>query len=97
MSKVKNLKTIEVDYEEVKTLTTEQLKSIVDQTKLQNELLRGIGILESQKLGLYDRLVVASKDIEDGKKALEDEYGQVNIDLETGVCTPIEEQKENVE
>tara|TARA_R110000803_G_scaffold131936_2_gene199167 strand:+ start:971 stop:1258 length:288 start_codon:yes stop_codon:yes gene_type:complete len=92
MSKVKELKTIEVEATEVKALTTEQLKSIVDQTRLQNDLLRGIGVLESQKLELYGRLMGVNKEVEDNKKVLEEEYGQVNIDLETGVCTPIEKE-----
>ena len=92
MSKVEELKTIEVEAKEVKALTAEQLKSIVDQTKLQNDLLRGIGVLETQKLGLYTKLLEVNQNIEDGKKVLEEEYGQVNIDLATGICTPIEKQ-----
>jgi len=92
MKKVKELKTIEVEGVEVKTLTAEQLKSIVDQTKLQNDLLRGIGVLESQKLGMYSKLLEVNQEVEEGKKTLEEEYGQVVIDLETGVCTPIEKE-----
>jgi hypothetical protein len=36
-----------------------------------------------------------NQDIEALKKELEEEYGSVNINLETGEYTPIEEEKEN--
>ena len=39
----------------------------------------------------YDYLV---KDVEDFKVDLEKEYGAVNINLEDGVCTPVEKESE---
>ena len=92
MSKVKELKTIEVEGNEVKKITEEQLKSIADKTALQNDFLRGMGILESQKLEIYGRLMESNKEMQEDKKLLEEEYGQVTIDLETGEYVPIEEE-----
>jgi hypothetical protein len=93
MSKVKELKTIEVEGNEVKKITEEQLKSIADKTALQNDFLRGMGILESQKLEIYGRLMEANKEMEEVKKELEEEYGAVNIDLKTGEYTVIEAEE----
>jgi hypothetical protein len=92
MSKVKELKTVEVKGTEVMKITEEQLKSITEKTKLQNDFLRNIGILESQKLEIYGRLMESNKEMQEDKKLLEEEYGQVTIDLETGEYVPIEEE-----
>ena len=89
MSKVK--KTIKVEAKEVKTIKPEQLKTIKDQqAKLQNAFI-DIGYIESKKQEALQVQVKAAEVLESTKKELEEEYGQVNIDLTDGSYTTIEE------
>ena len=73
----------------------EELKLIQEQQKQLNELVHNIGLLESQKHGLLHDIAVANKDIEDYKEVLEAEYGAININLEDGSYTKIEEDVED--
>lgn len=69
----------------------EELKLIQEQQKKLNELVHNIGLLESQKHGLLHEIAGTNKEIEDYKEVLEAEYGAINIDLEDGTYTKIEE------
>ena len=94
MSKV--TKTIEVEAKEVKTIKPEQLKAIKDQqAKLQNAFM-DIGYIESKKHEALQIQAEASEVLEATKKELEEEYGQVNIDLTDGSYTVIEKKDEPV-
>ena len=73
-------------------ITEEQLKTVTDQQNRLNEALRAIGIIEVQKLSVHNKVEGISKEIEASKKELEDEYGQVNIDLSDGSYTEIEKE-----
>lgn len=75
--------------EVVKQVTAEQLEKIRNQQKDLNSILTNIGILESQKHGLLHSLADLNKVIEETKMELENQYGAVNINLETGDCTPL--------
>ena len=72
----------------------EELKLIQEQQKQLNELVHNIGLLESQKHGLLHDIAGVNKDIEDYKEVLEAEYGAININLEDGTYTKIEEDVE---
>tara|TARA_R110000765_G_scaffold308409_1_gene402094 strand:- start:20 stop:283 length:264 start_codon:yes stop_codon:yes gene_type:complete len=86
MSKVKEM---------IKPMITEdQLKTVKEQQSKLNEALRSIGILEVQKQNLAGKVQEVSKEIEATKKELEDEYGQVNIDLTDGSYSEIEKEDE---
>jgi|TARA_R110000782_G_scaffold37343_2_gene88429 hypothetical protein len=76
----------------VKKIKEEQLKKVVDTTKQQNEMLRTVGVLEAQKQGIMVQLADNNKALDAIKKELEDEYGQVNINLEDGSYTEIEKE-----
>ena len=76
----------------VKKIKDEQLEKIVKQSKEQNEMLRTIGVLETQKQGVLVRLAENNKGLDEIKKELEEEYGQVNINLEDGSYTDIEKE-----
>jgi len=76
----------------VKKIKDEELKKIVEITKQQNEMLRTIGVLEAQKQGVLVQLADNNKSLEAIKKELEDEYGQVNVNLEDGSYTEIEKE-----
>ena len=89
-------KTIEVEAKEVKTIKPEQLKAIKDQqAKLQNAFI-DIGYIESKKHEALQVQVEAAEVLEATKKELEEEYGQVNIDLTDGSYTAIENEDKPV-
>jgi len=67
----------------------EELKLIKEQQLQLNELIKNIGVLESQKHGLLHEIAVINKDIEDFKDVLEAEYGAIDIKLEDGSYTEI--------
>ena len=73
----------------------EELKLIQEQQKKLNELVHNIGLLESQKHGLLHEIAAVNKEIEDYKEVLEAEYGAININLEDGTYTKIEENVES--
>jgi len=77
--------------EVVKQVTKEQLETIRNQQKDLNTILTNLGVLESQKHSLLHSLADLNKVIEETKVELENQYGAVNINLETGDCTPIEQ------
>ena len=77
-----------------KMITEEQLKTVKEQQTKLSEALRSIGSLEVQKQNLAGKVQEVSKEIEATKKELEDEYGQVNIDLTDGSYSEIEKEDE---
>ena len=78
----------------VKQITTVQLETIVNQQKDINALLTNIGVLESQKHGYLHQLAEVNKAVEDYKNVLQEEYGPININLEDGTYTVIEDNAE---
>ena len=73
-------------------ITEEQLKTVQDQQAKLTEGLRTLGVLDVQKQNVHGQITELSKEIEATKKELEDEYGQVNIDLKDGSYTEIEKE-----
>jgi len=78
-------------------ITDEQLSTIKEHQNKTNNILHQVGYLESQKHGLLHELAGVNQDIEEFKNSLEKEYGAINIDIETGTYTKIEENKEEEE
>jgi len=78
------------------TITEEQLSTIKDQQQALSEVVHNIGLLESRKHALLHDLATINVDIEKTKKELEEQYGAINIDLETGTFTEIEKEEEEV-
>ena len=77
----------------VTKITEEQLKTIKDQqAKLQAAFI-DIGFIESKKHEALHIQVQASEALEATKKQLEEDYGQVNIDLTDGSYTIIEKEE----
>ena len=72
----------------------DELLLIQEQQKKLNELVNNIGVLESQKHGMLHDIAGVNKEVEDYKEMLEAEYGAINIDLEDGTYTNIEEDVE---
>ncbi len=89
------MKKVESKVEEAKVqITPEELKTIKKQQEDLAQLLKDIGFLDAQKHGLNHKYAGVVQDIEDFKTKLEKQYGAVNISLEDGTCTQIEEKSE---
>ena len=73
-------------------ITEEQLKTLQEQQGKLNEMLRTVGVLEVQKSNVSKEIEALSKEIDVTKKELEDEYGQININLQDGSYTEIEKE-----
>ena len=71
----------------------EQLKKIQEQQGKVSKILNEVGYLEANKHGLLHELAEINKEVEEFKGELEEEYGQVNINLEDGSYTEIKEEE----
>tara|TARA_R100001530_G_C4282275_1_gene145889 strand:- start:390 stop:641 length:252 start_codon:yes stop_codon:yes gene_type:complete len=69
----------------------EQLSRIREQQQELNAILNEVGYLEATKHGLLHKFGGINQDVEEFKKQLEEEYGAININLEDGTYTKIEE------
>tara|TARA_R100000278_G_scaffold40276_1_gene35508 strand:- start:522 stop:779 length:258 start_codon:yes stop_codon:yes gene_type:complete len=78
-----------------KKVTKKELQQIQDQQTQLNALQYNIANLEVRKLEYVDELKRTNVEISDLKKKLEKKYGSVNINLETGEVTPIENEQDN--
>lgn len=85
MSKVKQMKTAPVN-----TITKDELEKITGiQTELQS-YLANIGVLEVQKAKAIYQVNMLEKDMDEVKKAVEANYGAININLTDGTYEKIE-------
>ena len=76
--------------EEAKQMISEdQLKNIQELTQKQNEVILSLGSLEVQKINLNEMFKANALALEEVKKELEKEHGQVQVDLKTGEITEI--------
>lgn len=71
----------------------EELKKVQEQQTKLNNILSQIGIVETNKHGLLHEVAGLNKEIEDYKKVLEKKYGAININLEDGTYTEIEQEE----
>jgi len=72
----------------------EHLETIIDQQTRLNKALTEVGVVEARKHAMLHEMSIVNQEVEDFKKVLEEEYGQVNINLEDGSYTKIEELEE---
>ena len=75
-----------------KSITAEELKQIKDQQTELGQVVNQIGQLEASKHALLHKIAGINQNIEETKKQLEEKYGSINIDLETGTYTEIEKE-----
>jgi len=75
-------------------MTEEQLKLLQEQQGKLNEMLRTVGVLEVQKSNVSKEIEALSKEIDSTKKELEEEYGQININLQDGSYEDIVEEED---
>jgi len=74
----------------------EQLSKIQEQQRNLNSILNEVGYLEAQKHGLLHQFAGINREVEDFKNELESEYGAININMEDGTYTVIENVEEKV-
>ena len=88
MSEVKTMKSQVEDA--VKVITSEQLENIKRlQTELQQHCV-SIGSMEVQKAKAIYQVNMLENEMEEVKKAIEEEYGPININLVDGSYTDVE-------
>ena len=75
-------------------ITEEQLKSIQDLVGQINNGQLQIGQLETQKHTLLHQIAEVQKGLKDFQDELEKEYGKVNVSIQDGTITPIEEEED---
>ena len=82
-----NVKTLEVEAKEVKSISEDQLKGLQETVNKQNQIQMQIGGLEGHKAELIIQLQGIVKDLSGLQADLEKEFGSVNIDLQTGAIS----------
>ena len=83
------VKTLNVEAKEVKSISKDQLKGLQDTVNKQNQIQMQIGGLEGHKAGLITQLQGVVKELSDLQAELEKEHGSVNIDLQTGEISDV--------
>ncbi len=73
-------------------ITEEELKTIQEQQTNLNQILHRVGLIEAQKHGLLHDFGKINEEVEEVKSELEKKYGQVNINVEDGTYTEIEQE-----
>lgn len=76
-------------------VTTEELEKIKTQQEQLNSVITNLGVLETRKHAMLHEIAGINKEIETTKVELEESYGSVNINLETGEYTEIKEDVDN--
>lgn len=69
----------------------EELKLIQEQQGKLSRVINDIGIIETKKHALLHEIAEINTAIEEYKEVLEKEYGAININLEDGTYTNIEQ------
>ncbi len=70
----------------------EELEKVVLVKKQLDGVVSEIGILETQKHALLHKVAEVNESLAKEKKSLEEAYGKISIDLETGEYTEITEE-----
>ncbi len=70
----------------------EELEKVVSVKKELDKVISEIGVLETQKHALLHKVAEVNESLAKEKKTLEEAYGKISIDLETGEYTEITEE-----
>jgi|TARA_R100001460_G_scaffold29831_2_gene59112 hypothetical protein len=70
----------------------EELEVVTSIKKELDGVVSEIGILETQKHALLHKVAEVNESLAKEKKSLEEAYGKISIDLETGEYTEITEE-----
>jgi hypothetical protein len=77
---------------EVKKITQEELDKVQQNQNDLQKRLANIGFLEVQKANDVGQIAVLEKEMGEIKKELQDKYGDVNINIQTGEYADIPEE-----
>ena len=81
--------------EEPKKITEFQLKELQEIVNRINSAQLNLGQSESQKYALLQGIQGLQKQLLEKQKSLQEEYGDVNIDIQNGSITPRENEQAN--
>ena len=70
----------------------EELEKVTSIKKELDALVSEIGVVETQKHALLHKVAEVNESLAKEKKVLEEGYGKISIDLETGEYTEITEE-----
>ncbi len=70
----------------------EELEKVTSIKKELDALVSEIGVVETQKHALLHKVAEVNESLAKEKKVLEEAYGRISIDLETGEYTEITEE-----
>ncbi len=70
----------------------EELEKVTSNKKELDALVSEIGVVETQKHALLHKVAEVNESLAKEKKVLEEAYGKISIDLETGEYTEITEE-----
>jgi len=77
---------------EVKKITQEELDKVQQNQNDLQKRLANIGFLEVQKANDVSQIAMLEKEMGEIKKELQDKYGEVNINIQTGEYKEIPEE-----
>jgi len=80
--------------EEKKMISSDELEALQELIGQRTEILKAIGELELRKLEVASNFTSVAESLTERKEALEEKYGQINVDLSTGEYEEIEDKKE---
>jgi len=70
----------------------EELEKVTSIKKELDKVISEIGVLETQKHALLHKIAEVNEELSKEKEKLEESYGKISIDLETGEYTEITEE-----
>ncbi len=76
----------------MKKVTEEELAQIKNHRNKINDLMHEIGVLEANKHAALHEVAKINSEINESKKILEEKYGSININVNDGTYTLIEEE-----
>ena len=74
-------------------ISKKELEKLQDQEKKKNALKHDLGLLSTQKHSLNHVYSTIVQEQEEDKKALEEKYGKININLEDGSYEKIKDKE----
>jgi len=72
----------------------QELETAKKQQEDLQKVILDIGVIETRKHAMLHQVAEVNGNIEEFKKVLEEKYGHVNINLEDGTYTEIEDEKD---
>ena len=79
--------------QDVKKITEEELKSVQEKVGKINQVQMQVGGLETQKHIALHQITNLQDELQVVQKTLEDKYGKVSVNLQTGEITEIPEDE----